>query len=208
MRTVFKRGSANPNGRLRLTATALSTIIIPVFVGMFYLLFTLTLPCFGELTEKDVGRIRQIIREEIEPLKIEIATIKGKMATKDDIRKELEPMKIEIATIKGDIKALEGKVATKDDIITMNQKMGDKIETLYGIIIASFVTLIVVIAVPQILIADSSQAQNERRESRLSKEVDELKQRIVELERKKIVTSTDPAVDGEACGEPYVDRQS
>ncbi|HIE25873.1 TPA: hypothetical protein EYP66_01140 [Candidatus Poribacteria bacterium] len=183
MRTVFQRGSALPYPQMLGGKAALSTIIIPVFVGMFYLFFALTPPCFGELTEKDVGQIRQIIREEIEPLKIEIATIKddikaleGKMATKDDIRKELEPMKIEIATIKG-------KMATKDDIITMNQKIGDKIDTLYGIIIASFVTLIVVIAVPQILIA-----YRERRESRLSKEVDELKQRIVELERKNIVT--------------------
>jgi hypothetical protein len=37
---------------------------------------------FAELTEND---IRRIIREEIEPLKIEMAEIKGKMATKDDI---------------------------------------------------------------------------------------------------------------------------
>jgi hypothetical protein len=103
---------------------------------------------FAELTEND---IRRIVREEVEPLRIDIAEIKGKMAT-------------------------------KDDIIAINQKMSDKIDTLYGIIIASFVTLIVVIAVPQILIA-----YRERRESRLSKEVDELKQRITELERKKIL---------------------
>jgi archaellum component FlaC len=123
------------------------------------LLIIFAIPCFAELTEKDISQIRQIIREEIEPIKIEIVTIKG------------------------DIKALEGKMATKDDIIAVNQKLGDKIDTLYGIIIASFVTLIVVIAIPQILIA-----YRERRESRLSKEVDELKQRVAELERKRIVT--------------------
>jgi hypothetical protein len=120
---------------------------------------TITTPCFGELTEND---IRRIIREEIEPLKIEMAEIKGKMATKDDI----------IAT----------NQKLNDKVDSLNQQLSDKIDTLYGIIIASFVTLIVVIAVPQILIA-----YRERRESRLSKEVDELKQRITELERKKIL---------------------
>ncbi|MBM3239031.1 hypothetical protein FJZ31_22285 [Candidatus Poribacteria bacterium] len=129
-----------------------TTIIIIIF-------FTFTFPCIAELTESDIRQIRQIVREEIEPLKIEIAEIKGKMATKDDI------------------------IAVKGDIISMQQKLGDKIDTLYGIIIAAFVTLIVVIAVPQIIIA-----YRERRESQLSKEVDDLKQRIAELEKKRILT--------------------
>jgi signal transduction histidine kinase len=74
-------------------------------------------------------------------------------------------------------------IAVKGDIISMQQKLGDKIDTLYGIIIAAFVTLIAVIAVPQIIIA-----YRERRESQLSKEVDDLKQRIAELEKKRILT--------------------
>jgi hypothetical protein len=107
-------------------------------------------PCFAELTEND---IRRVVREEIAPLRVENAEIKGKMAT-------------------------------KDDIINIYQKLSDKIDTLYGIIIVSFVTLIVVIAVPQIIIA-----YRERRESRLSKEVDKLKKRIAELERKQMINS-------------------
>ena len=47
-------------------------IIIPVFVGMFHLLFAFALPCFAELTENDIRQIRQVIREEIEPVKKEI----------------------------------------------------------------------------------------------------------------------------------------
>ena len=129
------------------------------------LLFAVACPCFAELTENDIRKIRQVVREEIKPLETRIgaleksvATIEGKMATKDDI------------------------IAVKSEIISVQQNLGDKIETLYGIIIASFVTLIVVIAVPQIIIA-----YRERRESRLSKEVDELKRRIVELEGKKVI---------------------
>lgn len=121
------------------------------------LLLTLVLPCFAQLTENDIRRI---------------------------IREEVAPIKIEIATIKGDIKTLEGRMATKDDIITMNQKLGDKIDTLYGVMIAALVTIIVVIAIPQILIA-----YRERRESRLSKEVDELKQEIADLKGKRIINS-------------------
>jgi len=53
------------------------------------LLFVIALPSFAELTRQDV---EQIIRSELEPIKKEITTIKldiaemkGKMATKDDI---------------------------------------------------------------------------------------------------------------------------
>ena len=137
-------------------------IIIPVFVGMFHLLFAFALPCFAELTENDIRRI---------------------------IREEIEPIKIEIATIKGDIKTLEGKMATKDDIIavkgditTMYQKLSDKIDSLYVVMISALVTIIVVIAIPQIIIA-----YRERRESRLSTEVDELKQEIADLKGKMII---------------------
>jgi len=146
-------------------------------VLIIILLFILSSPCFAALTEND---IRRIIREEIEPVKKDTESIKLEIAT----------MKGEIKGLKGEMRGLEGKMATKDDIIAvktditnMYQKLGDKIDILYGIIIASFVTLIVVIAVPQILIA-----YRERRESRLSKEVDELKQEIAELKKRIIIT--------------------
>ena len=53
------------------------------------LLFVIALPSFAELTRQDV---EQIIRSELEPIKkeitaikLDIAEMKGKMATKDDI---------------------------------------------------------------------------------------------------------------------------
>ena len=49
---------------------------------IFILLFAIALPCFSQLTEQEV---RRIIREELEPIKLDIAEMKGKMATKDDI---------------------------------------------------------------------------------------------------------------------------
>ena len=56
---------------------------------IFTLLFAIAFPCFAELTEQ---RVRQIIREELEPInkeiiaiKLDIAEMKGKMVTKDNI---------------------------------------------------------------------------------------------------------------------------
>jgi len=100
------------------------------------LLFALTLPCFAELTKEDV---RQIIREEIEPMK-----------------KEIEFVKIEIATIKGDIKALEGKMATKGDLLSIWKDMTGKIEVLYGLIIYGLIigvllAIIVRVILPPVL---------------------------------------------------------
>ena len=128
------------------------------------LLFAIALPCSG-LTQQDLDQIERLMDKKLEPIVKEINTIKN----------EINDIKIDIANIKG-------KMATKDDIISINQKLSDKIDTLYGIIIAAFVTLIAVIAIPQILIA-----YRERRESRLSREVDELKREIAELKEKRII---------------------
>jgi len=46
------------------------------------LLLSVALPALAELTKEDVV---QIIRTELEPIKLDIAEMKGKMATKDDI---------------------------------------------------------------------------------------------------------------------------
>ncbi|RLI78000.1 hypothetical protein DRP07_11515, partial [Archaeoglobales archaeon] len=43
---------------------------------------SVALPALAELTKEDVV---QIIRTELEPIKLDIAEMKGKMATKDDI---------------------------------------------------------------------------------------------------------------------------
>jgi len=109
------------------------------------LLFVFAYPCFAELTENDVRLIRQIIREEIEPLKIEMA-------------KEFEAVKVEMATIKGDIKVLESKMATKDDIIAMRGSLSgrmaslegrmatkDDIIALYGLLVGILIAIVVAI---------------------------------------------------------------
>ncbi|MFQ6041266.1 MAG: hypothetical protein ACE5PV_10460 [Candidatus Poribacteria bacterium] len=147
----------------------MKTILISI------LLFAIALPCSG-FTQQDLAQIERLMDKKLEPIvkeineiKIDIANIKGKMATKDDI-------------IAINQNLSDRTDSLKSDIITINQNLSDKIDTLYGIIIAAFVTLIVVIAVPQILIV-----YRERRESRLSREVDELKREIAELKEKRII---------------------
>ena len=56
--------------------TVLTIILLFAFVCPCLLVICGEKPACAELTEKDIQQIRQIIREEIEPLKIEIATVK------------------------------------------------------------------------------------------------------------------------------------
>ena len=130
------------------------------------LLFVFAYPCFAELTENDVRLIRQIIREEIEPVKIEMATMKG------------------------DIRALEGKMATKDDIIAMRDILGGQMNTLYGVLIGILVALIVgilgIFLVP--FLKKWFEKPEPQRTLIISKEVNELKQRMAELEKRNIIT--------------------
>jgi len=112
-------------------------------VLVIILLFAISLPCFAELTEND---IRRIIREEIEPLKIEIATIKG------------------------DIKVMNSGFDAIDEKMSLFQWF-----------IGGLVAIIVfAIGLPLLLMT-----YRERKENRLSKEIDELKQEIAALKKKK-----------------------
>ena len=96
---------------------------------VFTLLVAIVSPAFPQLTEQTV---RQIIREELEPIKLDVAEMTGK------------------------IEALEGKMATKDDLMAINKDLGTtkddlrdmwkdiigKIYVLYGIIIAVLIAII------------------------------------------------------------------
>ena len=91
------------------------------------LLLAIALPSFAELTRQDV---EQIIRSELEPIKkeitaikLDIAEMKGKMATKD-----------ELTAIRDDTSEMKGKMATKSDI-----------HSLYRWIITMWVTIILAI---------------------------------------------------------------
>ncbi|MFQ6039572.1 MAG: hypothetical protein ACE5PV_01845 [Candidatus Poribacteria bacterium] len=109
---------------------------------IFILLFAFVSPCLAELTENDIRQIRQVMREE---MKQEIKPLEDRMSA----------LETRVGNLEKQVAIVEGKMATKDDILAINQNFSDKIDslndkinTLYGIIIGSFVTLIIVIAVP------------------------------------------------------------
>ena len=106
------------------------------FILIFTLLFAIiTSPCFAQLTRKDVEQIvRQVVREELEPVKLDVAKMKGKIATKD----ELEAVKLDIAEMKG-------KMATKDDIITVQRELSSKMLVLTIGLITAWITIIAAI---------------------------------------------------------------
>lgn len=80
------------------------------------LLFFILLSSEISFAQQDLDKIKSMIREELEPIKLDIALIKSQMATKE----ELEPLKLDIASIKS-------QMATKDDIIAMREEFTEKI---------------------------------------------------------------------------------
>lgn len=101
------------------------------------LFFAITLSCIAQLTEQTV---RRIIREEFEPVKLDVAEMKGKMATKDDITM----MERQISEIAGQVSKIEGQMdamATKDNLITVR----DEIHSLYRWIFAMWITIILAV---------------------------------------------------------------
>jgi hypothetical protein len=106
------------------------------------LMFVIVLPGYAELTKEDV---RQIVRDEIEPLKLEMATVKG----------EIQALKVTIAEmdkrISAQFKAVDSKFEAVDSKISMLQ----------WLMIALIAITVVAITMPQLLIA-----YRERKETR------------------------------------------
>ena len=71
-------------------------IVLPIA-----LILLLTLPSSAQLTKRDVEQI---------------------------IQKALEPIKMEIAEIRGEIKAIKAQMATKDDIISLQREMTKRMD--------------------------------------------------------------------------------
>lgn len=104
------------------------------------LLLAIASPSFAELTSQDKEWISTLIDRKIEPIKLDIAEIKGRMdamATKDDI----VALKGEISEIKGRMDAM----ASKDDLIELEARTTARIDGLTQAIIAMAVAIFVAI---------------------------------------------------------------
>ena len=120
----------------------------------FILLFAIALPCSG-LTQQDLEQIERLIDKKLEPIKIDIANIKGKMATKDDI--------IEVRTdFTEEINAFQRNMSAKVDSINA------RIDSLYIALIAVGTAIIIVAILASIFVGPIFNKWLERREERKS----------------------------------------
>jgi len=97
------------------------------------LFFAIALPCLAELTQQDLEKIGNLIDRKLEPVKIDVAEMKGKMATKDDIAK----MERQISKIEGRMTAM----ATKEEINTLMCDIFSAFFIIWIIIFAAIITI-------------------------------------------------------------------
>ncbi|HIE29830.1 TPA: hypothetical protein EYP66_21380 [Candidatus Poribacteria bacterium] len=139
---------------------------ITLIVTLFFLA---SLPCFASLTQEDVMLIRQIIREEIEPLKKEIESLK----------KDIVSVRMEMAMMKGEIQALKATIAEMDkrmaaQLAEMDKRVAAQFNAVYRnfSLIQWFIGGLIAITVAAIALPRLLIAYRERKENRLSKKVD------------------------------------
>ena len=110
-------------------------------VIIFILLFTFVSPSLAELTEND---IRRIMREELEPIKIEMAELKVKISEMD--------------------KRINEKFKAVDDKISLVQaSVNDKLSLIQWFIGGLVALVVAAIAIPQLLILYREKKESNRK---------------------------------------------
>lgn len=153
----------------------MKTVLIIIFC------FVISFPCFASLTQEDMLKIRQIIREEIEPLKSEMVNMKSDIKAIESkvvkLENRMTTFENRMATFENKMATLEGKIATKDDLLSMWKEITGKIEGIYGLLVGVLVAIIVSVILPPIL-----------QKRKIGNDVDELKQEIAKLKDKRIIS--------------------
>jgi len=113
------------------------------------LLFAIALPCSG-LTQQDLEQIEHLMDKKLEPIKIDIANIKGKIATKDDIiavRKDFtEQMNAFRQEIYAKIDNMDAKIdSTNAKIDSTSERTNTRIDSLYNASIAVWTAIFIAI---------------------------------------------------------------
>jgi len=145
------------------------------------LLLAIALPSFAELTPQDLDKISVLIDRKLEPIKKEITAVKldiaemrGKMATKDDL-----------IALRGEMSEMKGKMAAKDDIIALKGNIITVQRTLTVALLTAWITIIAaIITIPylygradreKVKELEARLREEERRTERLQAEFDLLK---------------------------------
>ena len=108
----------------------------------FILLFAIALPCSG-LTQQDLEQIEHLMDKKLEPIKIDIANIKGKMATKDDIIALRKDFTEEMNAFRREIYAKIDDTNAKID--STSERTNARIDSLYNASIAVWTAIFIAI---------------------------------------------------------------
>ena len=101
-------------------------------------LLLFTVPAFSELTVEDLEKIRSIIKEEIDPVKEEIA--------KSETR-----MKAEIVAVKEEVTKSEARM--KEYVNVRISEMDKRLNNIFTVVLGLGTFIAVVIGVPQLVVA-------------------------------------------------------
>ena len=128
-----------------------------------FLFVLVSFPAYGDLSTDDLSKFRQLIQEEINPIKDEISLIKIEI---NSLKDEIKKTQIDVAWIRGRFEGIE-KQFTHSTNVT------------YGLI----ALIVAAIGIPQTIsaIRSNKDRQQEKVNKELKQEIDELKQNLVEI---------------------------
>lgn len=131
----------------------------------------LSLPVWAELTKEDVVQI---------------------------IRAELEPVKLAIAEMRGEIKAIRAEMAAKDDIIALQRETSSKFVWLLAALIGEWATLIAAIVTIPYLYGRADRERVKELEARLREEEKRIEEIAASVEALKAVLQREEKLREEA----------
>ena len=121
------------------------------------------LPTFAELTPEDLDKIRLIIKEEVDPIKKDVAIMQGQLQGID--------------------KRFEDVNKRFDDINRRFDDVNKRIDHSNNLTYALIALIVVAVGIPQMIIASRW-----RKDVQLEKQVQTLTQKVDELEQQRIVS--------------------
>ena len=128
------------------------------------------LPTFAELTPEDLDKIRLIIKEEVDPIKKDVAIMQGQLQTIDkrfdDVNKRFDDINRRF-----------------DDINRRFDDVNKRIDHSNILTYALIALIVVAVGIPQMMIASRW-----RKDVQLEKQVQTLTQKVDELEQQRIVS--------------------
>ena len=145
-------------------------LILILSVGL--LLFTV--PAFSELTVEDLEKIRAIIKEEIDPVKEEIA--------KSETR-----MKAEIVAVKEEVTKSEARM--KEYVNVRISEMDKRLNNIFTVVLGLGTFIAAVVGIPQLVVAmqrKDIRAQDEKIEAQ-QKQIEALLQDMETRKQERIV---------------------